>query len=227
MKNNVSGSFACNAIMCALLAGSAIAARAESGAVGGQYHIVPSGQDVQYLTLRARKNSWACSAGPNESKVYALDLVDEFGITSDAPFRVPSTTLFLLTDVQMAGTSSFMPLGTYVPTLVPTLRVYSHFTAPVDNSYAAKAYVLAPPLLGVKDESFQATRSFATGVAFAANNYLCVGISARDLRGSSPQDVLTLGDEGAGTNSNTLTAQGILITNYRQGVLASEPRFNW
>jgi len=215
------------AIACAIFALSLSNAHADSGAIWGQHHVVPSGQDVQYLTLKPKIDAATCPT-QGEQSTYALYLVDEYGNSASGGdgklFRVPSNTVFLLTDVQFAGYSG---LAITNPPLVPTLGVYANYTTPVFVGYQVRDYVMAPPLKGVKYETFQATRTFATGVAFAANNYLCLSLDARSLESSSPLAGLHLGDEISGTGSITATIQGMLIANYRQGLSVYEPMFNW
>lgn len=214
------------ALACAILAACGTA-HADTNAVWGQYHVVPSGQDVQYITLKPKIDANTCPS-QGEQSTYALYLVDEYGNSANGGdgklFRVPSNTVFLLTDVQMAGYSG---LAITNPPLVPTLGIYANYSLPVFVGYQVRAYVMAQPLKGVKYETFQATRNFSTGVAFAANNYLCVSLDARSLQSSSPMAGLHLGDEISGTGSITATIQGMLITNYRQGQSVYEPMFNW
>jgi hypothetical protein len=214
------------AIAYAIFAACFSTAHADSGAIWGQHHVVPSGQDVQYLTLKPKIDASTCPS-QGEQSTYALYLVDEYGNSANGGvgklFRVPSNTVFLLTDVQYAGYSN---LAIANPPLVPTLSIYANWTTPVYVGYQTRAYVMAPPLKGVKYETFQATRTFATGVAFAANNYICLSIDARTLQSSSPLS-LNLGDEISGTGSITATIQGMLVANYRQGVSVYEPLFNW
>ncbi len=201
-----------------------ISCNLHADAIWGQYHVVPNGQDVQYLTLRPRIDSSVCPGTSNEQTTYALYLVNEYD-AFDRVFRVPPNSVFLLTDIQFAGISYITaPAGSLA--MVPTFSVYANYALPVYFGYLPKAIVTAPPLKGVKYETFQATRSYSTGAAFAAGNYLCVSLAA-DTEYSTSTLSLNLGDEADGTDGIIATLQGVLITNYRQGTAAYEPLFNW
>lgn len=190
------------AMMVALMSSGAAHAGGMYLGQTGQYHLVPSNQDLQYMTLVGQLDA-TCSSG------LTLFAVDEFGKIETTPFVVPSQTVFLLTDAIFRGFDN-NPFGQNA-SLSPWLNIIQSNSP---TAFDKASFIATKPLSGKLGEEFVGQGSLESGVAYPVNSKLCAYMSFY------PQS--------AGSNlvldNGTVVVHGKIVTNYRTN---AAPYFSW
>lgn len=183
------------AIAAATLAVSANAANSYTGQTG-QYHTIPDGQDVQYITLIGVTDS-SC---PGAKALYA---VNEWGAMEPIPFAVPTATVFMVTDATFNGWASVaFPGG-----MTPRLNISPASTAATPSPWNKVAFLASKPLAGVVNENIAGQGSLVSGATFAGGSKLCAQLDFDENQGIFP----------IGLNFYSVIVHGKVVDNFRGG----------